>query len=65
MTTSQLFTLSLRPFTRAVRRWIINRRIAHIQFQIAHLCQQQANDRHVERVLMGRMAFLRSDLIDL
>jgi hypothetical protein len=65
MTFTQLLTFSVRPVSRVIRRWWINRQIAHIQYQIEFLRSQQNNNRHVERVLMGRMAFLRSDLIDL
>lgn len=62
MTTRQLFTLSMLPLYRSMRRWWINRQIKHIGYHLSHIRQQRENDRHVERVLMGKQAVLLSDL---
>lgn len=62
MSARQLFTLSMLPLYRTVRRWMIRRQIAHIGYTIKHIQQQRENDRHVERVLMGRQAVLKSEL---
>ena len=65
MTYRTLFTLSLRPIWRRIRRSLIKFQIEHISYALAHLKHQQALDRHEERVLMSRQAMLRSQLIDL
>lgn len=62
MTTKQVFTYWPLNVQRVVKRWWIRRQLQHVQYQIAHLQSQRENDRHVERLLMGREALLRSDL---
>lgn len=62
MTTKQVFTYWPLNVQRVVKRWWIRRQLQHVQYQIAQLQSQRENDRHVERILMGREALLRSDL---
>jgi hypothetical protein len=60
MTTRQI-TLPM-PRFRAIRAWWIRCQLDHIHRTLAHIEAQRQNDRHVERLLMGREALLRSDL---
>lgn len=64
MTTNLPELMRLWPSTiiRQVRRWWIRRQIANINYTLKHIAAQRENDRHAERVLMGRQAVLRSDL---
>lgn len=62
MSFPELCKFSLQPLARRLHRWWLRRQLDHIRYQLAHLRHQRENDRHVERVLMGREALLRSDL---
>lgn len=65
MTYRALFSLSLRPLFRAMRRWWINRKINDIDFHLAHIQNERRNSQLVERVLVCRRINLKSELMDL
>jgi hypothetical protein len=62
MTATKLITYWPSTVTRAIRRWWLRRQLAHIRYTLAHIQAQRENDRHVERVLMGRQAVIQSDI---
>jgi hypothetical protein len=62
MTTHQVFTYWPSTVTRAIRKWWLRRQLADIGYALAHIQAQRENDRHVERVLMGRQAVIQSDI---
>lgn len=57
-----LLSLSLSPIYRALRRWIIRRKLASIACELEFIAKQRKNDQRVERILMSRQALLQSDL---
>jgi hypothetical protein len=62
MTTTKLITYWPSSIARSFKRWYLRRKLAHIGYTLAHIQAQRENDRHVERVLMGRQAVLKSEL---
>jgi hypothetical protein len=62
MSAGQLLTISMLPFIRSIRRWWLRRQLAHIGYTLKHIQLQRENDRHAERILMGKQAVLQSDL---
>jgi hypothetical protein len=65
MTYRALFSLSLRPVWRSIRRWYLKRKINDIDFHIAHIQNDRKNGQLVERVLVCRRINLQAELMDL
>lgn len=62
MTTAKLFTYWPVSVGKRVRRWWLRRRLAQISFHLAHIAEQEENNRHVKRFLAGQQALIQSDL---
>lgn len=62
MTQRQIFLFWPLALLRSIRRFWIRRQLEQISYHLKHIAAQRENDRHVERVLMGRQALLQSDL---
>jgi hypothetical protein len=65
MTLRDILSVSPSAAWKMMRRWWIRRELDHIGFELAFIQHQRKNDFHVERVLQGRQALLRAELLDL
>jgi hypothetical protein len=62
MTTSKLLAYWPASLARAMRQWLLRRRLVHIRFALAHIEQQEVHNRHAKRYLQGQQALIQSEL---
>jgi hypothetical protein len=62
MTTLKVFTYWPSSIARSFKRWYLRRKLAHIGYTLAHIAQQDEDNRHAKRILQGQMALIQSDL---
>jgi hypothetical protein len=62
MTSHQVFTYWPSSIARSFKRWYLRRKLAHIGYTLAHIAQQDEDNRHAKRILQGQMALIQSDI---
>jgi hypothetical protein len=65
MTAHTLFWLWPLPIVKAIRRWAMRRKLAHISYSLTHIVSERENGYKAERHLQGLQAVTKSDLHNL